>query len=220
MQGGWRSATLTGVRDRVLGVLLFLPVPLVLWLFTQAPLGVAPSLLLGLAVTATHRLYARPFAVRRALRRCLWCGASTAAPLRVAVAEPAGDSAWAACCEAHRDAALRTLATAQRWRVALRVGIGGGVGGFLLLAALAAAGSLPSLTSPDAVAFLRLAVALTVVPFSLVAPLAPLPTGGAARVPFPVHIQALIGTWAVLWLFRLIGLLWLAQGIRHLLGRL
>ena len=32
---------------------------------------------------------------------------------------------------------------------------------------------------------------------------------------FPVHIQALIGTWAVSWLFRLVGLLWLVQVLLH-----
>lgn len=39
------------------------------------------------------------------------------------------------------------------------------------------------------------------------------------RVPFPVHIQALIGTWAVLWLFRLVGLVWLVQGLLHFATR-
>jgi hypothetical protein len=37
-------------------------------------------------------------------------------------------------------------------------------------------------------------------------------------VPFPLHIQALIGTGLVLWLFRLVGLVWLALGI-FALGR-
>lgn len=40
------------------------------------------------------------------------------------------------------------------------------------------------------------------------------------RVPFPVHIQALIGTAAVLWLFRLIGIAWLALAVLHLTRRL
>ena len=48
------------MTDRLLGLLLFLPVPLVLWLFTRQALGTLGSLANGLALTATHRLYARP----------------------------------------------------------------------------------------------------------------------------------------------------------------
>ncbi len=46
--------------DRLLGLLLFLPVPLVLWLLTRQPLGTLASLAIGFALMATHRLYARP----------------------------------------------------------------------------------------------------------------------------------------------------------------
>ena len=35
------------------------------------------------------------------------------------------------------------------------------------------------------------------------------------RPPFPVHIQALIGTWAVSWLFRVVGVAWLILAIVH-----
>jgi len=52
--------------DRLLGILLFLPVPVVLVLFTRAPLGVGISLALGVGLMLTHRLYARPFALARA----------------------------------------------------------------------------------------------------------------------------------------------------------
>ena len=60
---------------RLAGLLLFLPVPLVLFLFTRAPLGVLPSLAAGVLLVLTHRLYARPWALARARARCLWCGA-------------------------------------------------------------------------------------------------------------------------------------------------
>ena len=45
------------MRDRLLGLLLFLPVPLVLWLFTRQPLSTLASLAVGFALMATHRLY-------------------------------------------------------------------------------------------------------------------------------------------------------------------
>jgi hypothetical protein len=39
--------------------------------------------------------------------------------------------------------------------------------------------------------------------------------GAPSRAPFPLHLGALPGVHFVLWLFRLIGLLWLVQGIRY-----
>jgi hypothetical protein len=46
------------------------------------------------------------------------------------------------------------------------------------------------------------------------------PSPEAARLPFPLHIQALVGTAVVVWLFRLVGLLWLGLGLWHALRRL
>jgi hypothetical protein len=39
------------------------------------------------------------------------------------------------------------------------------------------------------------------------------------RSPFPLHVQALIGSAWVLWLFRLVGLAWLGLAIYHALRR-
>jgi len=82
------------VKDRLLGLLLFVPVPLVLWLFTRAPLGALPSLGLGILLVATHRLYARPFALARADRRCLWCAGAAVSGPAFSVAEPFGVTTW------------------------------------------------------------------------------------------------------------------------------
>ena len=49
------------MRQRLPGILLFLPVPLVLGLFTLRPLGATASLLLGIGIMGTHRFYARPY---------------------------------------------------------------------------------------------------------------------------------------------------------------
>ena len=48
----------------------------------------------------------------------------------------------------------------------------------------------------------------------------PRPPEAEARVPFPLHIQALIGTAWVLWLFRLVGLWWLVAASLHVARRL
>lgn len=195
-----------GVNDRLAGLLLFLPVPIVLALFTRAPLGVAPSLGLGVALMLSHRLYARPFALRRAARRCLWCGRGVAPEAAsLDVVEPFGTTSWRAC-SAHLDPLRRTLGWAQAHAAPLRIGILGTLAAFLVLAFV--------IPHADATALFRLGIAASVLPMGLFGPRSPAP-GGPPRVPFPVHIQALIGTHAVLWLFRLVGVAWLALAVWH-----
>jgi hypothetical protein len=204
---------------RALGILLFLPVPIVLWLFTAAPLGVPGSLALGVAIMATHRLYARPFALHRASERCLWCGgaARTGPPLEVR--DPLGSATWRACGAPHAERVARLLGWAQAHARPLKAGILGTLLLFLPLALLASRGYLGPLTYPDTVSSFRLGIAISVLTLAL-------RFGGAApatleglRSPFPLHLQALIGSAAVLWLFRLVGLVWLALAALHALRR-
>jgi len=208
----------SGARDRWIGLLLFLPVPAVLILFTRLPIGPIPSLLLGLLLMATHPLYARPWACARAGRRCLWCGGPAGGDaIPLVVEDPRGRVAWAACGDDHAAQARRTLAFAWRGRRFLRAGILGTLALFLPGAILASRGLLGPVTVEDASAFFRLAIAVTVLPLGWLGPRGGAPDGAhsAARSPFPIHLAALIGVRAVLWLFRLVGILWLWQGARH-----
>jgi hypothetical protein len=230
-------------RDRVAGLLLFLPVPIVLLLFTWQPIGAWASLGVGVVVMLTHRLYARPFALSRAGARCLWCGGPAGEGPAVEVDEPLGRTRWRTCGSAHASLLARTLGWATERRAPLAVGILGSLVLFLVGAAAATLGHPAWLEPSDAVAFFRLGIALTVLPFGWLAPesqsgptrgLAPEdqpgPTRGLApesrpghtpgRLPFPVHIQALLGTLWVLWLFRLVGLWWLVASLLHLARRL
>jgi hypothetical protein len=203
-------------------MLLFLPVPLVLWLFTQAPLGVLPSLLLGTAIMGTHRLYARPWALARASVRCVWCGRGGAAP-RVAalrVAEPFGETAWIACSDDHARALAGLLNWANAHARFLKIGILGTLLLFLLAGFATGAGHpIGSATFADWSAAFRLSIALTVLPLGWLGARKPADPGAGLGSPFPLHIQALIGSSAVLWLFRLVGLAWLAVGLRHFVMR-
>jgi hypothetical protein len=206
------------MRDRLPGLLLFLPVPAVLFLFTQAPFGSFASVALGVAAMATHRLYARPFALARAERRCLWCGRTAEAGPELVVEEPPGRTRWRACGEGHARAARRFMGWAGAHRLFVQAGILGTLALFLVLAVLAAARPSGALRYADAVNAFRLGIAATVVPLALLGPRGPDST--LARTPFPVHIQALIGTSAVLWLFRIVGVIWLALGIAHFAARI
>jgi hypothetical protein len=203
------------VPDRLLGTLLFLPVPVVLGLFTRAPFGVGASIGLGVLLMATHRLYARPFALSRAGRRCLWCGRATGDGPRVQLEEPSGPSTWRACGEAHRERLTRVFGTADRWRWYLRIGVLGSLALFLGGASLATIGRLGPLTFAGISAAFRLGVALTVLPFGALAAILGPRTAGTIRVPFPVHIQALVGTSAMLWLFRIVGIVWVVQVVLY-----
>jgi hypothetical protein len=207
------------MRDRLAGLGLFLPVPIVLWLFTWFPLGVGASLGVGVLLVLTHRLYARPFALARAERRCLWCGAAGPAGPVLEIEEPLGRTRWRACGSGHAEALSRVLGFAGRHAVALRAGILGTLAFFLPAALLAGASLLGPLTVLDATAFFRLGIAVTVLPLGWLSGGTDRVSAAPVRVPFPVHIQALIGTLAVLWLFRLVGLLWLVVGVRHVLTR-
>jgi hypothetical protein len=203
------------MNARIAGLLLFLPVPLVLTLFTRLPLGVPVSIALGVVIMATHRFYARPFALRHAAGRCLWCGRVTHDGPAFEIKEPFGRTTWRACEDVHAARVRQVLAWATRHARLLKAGILGGLVVFLVGVLAAHYGALGSLRPPDAVAFFRLSVALSVLPLGLLAARTPAPDADPAPAPFPVHIQALIGTWAVLWLFRIVGAVWLVLAVLH-----
>jgi hypothetical protein len=237
--------------DRVTGILLFLPVPAVLLLFTRVPFGAVPSIAAGLALMMTHPLYARPWALRHASHRCLWCGRPVPAATRasadrnrsastaLAVTDPRGTVTWNACADGHRTSLLAMLRFAARHRVLLRAGILGTVTVSLIATVLAERGWLGPFYVSDASALFRLGVGLTVLPLGWLGPrqaerngTASAPAGsadpgsggdlsaGALSAPFPLHLAALIGINPVLWLFRLVGFIWLAQGAFHVVERI
>lgn len=209
---------------RLVGVLLFLPVPLVLALLTRQPLGLRTSLATGVLLMATHRLYARPYALRQANQRCLWCarqlapGATTTRPLRLR--EPFGESDWWACDEAHHARLGRLLGWARAHATGLRAGILGALLALLAGLSVRAAGWTRGPTVADCVALFQFGVAAAVLPLSILGPRARTVSVEPLPVPFPVHIQALIGTAAVMWLFRLVGAAWLALALTHVAQRL
>lgn len=215
-----RLQTLALKYERQVGVLLFLPVPVVLWLFTQQQLGVARSLAYGVIVMVTHRLYARPWALARAGRRCLWCAGPADGSHPLALVEPVGSSTWQACGPLHLENLRRVLGWAHAHALLLKVGILGALIVFLPAAWQAGFGKLGAVQTADCVAFFRTAIALSVLPMGVFALFRPPSPADPLPVPFPVHIQALIGTSSVLWLFRIVGLTWLVLALWHVVVRL
>ncbi len=207
------------MKKRWPGIFLFLPVPVVLWLITVLPLGMWLSLGLGVAFMATHRLYARPYALVRAEQRCLWCGrVAEGEPLvPLAVTEPIGEIVWRVCAGRHKERLTAFLGWASRKALFLKVGIAGTLLAYLVTVPLASFGKLGPVEPGDLAAGFRLLIALAVLPLGWLGPGSGRGGGGVLAVPFPIHIQALIGTVAVVWLFRIVGLVWLVTSVFHFL---
>ena len=207
------------MKERWPGISLFLPVPVVLWLITILPLGTWLSLGLGVALMATHRLYARPYALGRAERRCLWCGrVPEGQPLvPLTVTEPIGKVVWRVCAGRHQQRLTGFLGWASRNAFFLKIAIAGTLLAYLAAVPFASYGKLGTLDSGDLAAGFRLLIALAVLPLGWLGPGSGRGGGESLVAPFPIHIQALIGTVSVVWLFRIVGLVWLATSAFHFL---
>ena len=198
------------LKAQATGVLLFLFIPVVLFLYVAHPEPIAASLIAGVVLMMGHRLLARPYMERVLPVKCAWCN-------RIL---PAGEGETlelgeiqARCCPGHRLPAAKFFAFLDSWRWVLRAGIF--VPLLLLLATLAAAafGSEPPLE--EVTAFFKLAIGITVnlAAFGYLFGQDRSP----AAVPFPVHNFFLLGVRNLLWVFRLVGIWWIWQGISYFL---
>jgi hypothetical protein len=197
---------------QLLGLGLFLFIPLVLFLFVRHPEPVAASLAGGVALMVAHRFLARPYMEAVRERKCLWCNAMPrpgGEPLRLLTGE---GELGATVCPRHHEPAARFAAFLDRARLPLRAGI------FLpllaLLAALAAASFGARHWLEPAVAVFQLVVGLTV-NVAAFGYLAARPTT-PARLPFPAHNFFLLGVRNLLWIFRLVGIWWIWAGLAGL----
>jgi hypothetical protein len=204
-------------RLQAAGILLFLFIPLVLWLFVRHPRPLAASLAAGIVLMIGHRFLARPYMRQALLWKCVWCNrVPPAASAEAGVASLellTGDGvATAHCCPRHRPLAARFFQFLDLARWPLRLGIFGPL--LLLLGALVAAAVGHPGRLAAATAFFQLAVGLTVSAaawgYLLGQP------GGDLRapiaVPFPTHNFFLLGLRALLWIFRLVGAWWIVRG--------
>jgi hypothetical protein len=211
--GGWRL--------QAAGVLLFLFIPLVLYLFVRHPEPVAASLGAGIVLMAGHRFLARPYMARAIPHKCLWCNRVLAPALdsstRTLDLALDGRLIAARCCAAHHAPAARFFRLLALARLPLRLGIF--VPLVLLLAALAAAAAGHPHALPAATALFQLLVGLTVSAAAWGCLLTRAPAGSEALpVPFPAHNFFLLGVRSLLWIFRLVGAWWIVRGVGFFLA--
>jgi hypothetical protein len=198
------------------GVLLFLFIPLVLFLFVRHPQPVGASLLAGIVLMIGHRFLARPYMERVLPVKCLWCNRVLDPGPQNATLElrSRGRTLSARCCPVHRPSAAKLFSFLHAWRWPLRLGIF--VPLLFLLTALAASAAGQPAPVEIATAWFKLVVGVTV----NVAALGYLAAREHApiEVPFPVHNFFLLGVRNLLWVFRLVGIWWIWQGLAFVLG--
>lgn len=201
----------------VTGVLLFLFIPVVLFLYVRHPEPVGVSLVAGVVLMIGHRFLARPYMARVLPVKCVWCN-------RVAFRGPedsmlelrtGGGTIQARCCPEHRKPAAKFFTFLYAWRWPLRLGI------FLPLLYLLFALAMDALGRPapvnSATQSFKLLVGITVnvAAFGYLA----VRERSPLSVPFPVHNFFLLGVRNLLWIFRLVGLWWIWQGLSFFLIR-
>ncbi len=203
------------LKVQATGVLLFLFIPVVLFLFVRHPEPIGASLVAGVVLMMGHRLLARPYMERVLPVKCVWCNrvppVEGGEPLELRSGERTIE---ARCCPGHRQPAAKLFAFLDSWRWVLRAGIFLPL--LLLLVTLAAAAFDLEPQVEEVTAFFKLAVGITVnlAAFGYLFVQARSP----AAVPFPVHNFFLLGVRNLLWVFRLIGIWWIWQGLRYFLG--
>lgn len=198
-----------------LGVLLFLFIPLVLFLFVRHPEPIGASLIAGVMLMVGHRFLARPYMERALPLKCVWCNRTLPAETGETLELSAGERViHARCCHGHRQPAAKFFAFLQAWRWPLRAGIFLPL--LLLLVSLGIAALGWTVPLPQVTAFFKLVIGITVnvaaFGYLAKAPRSPL------AVPFPAHNFFLLGVRNLLWVFRLIGFWWIWQGLRFFLA--
>ncbi|HKV07067.1 MAG TPA: hypothetical protein VJ725_02950 [Thermoanaerobaculia bacterium] len=196
------------------GVLLFLFIPLVLFLFVRHPEPVGVSLLAGVVLMVGHRLIARPYMARVLPVKCVWCNRVLPPGSETLPLQSGGRTLEARCCPTHRKPAAKFFSFLHAWRWPLRLGI------FIPLLFLLISLATSALGQPApvdlATTWFKLIVGLTVnlAAFGYLAATEREPLA----VPFPVHNFFLLGVRNLLWVFRLVGIWWIWQSLSSLLG--
>jgi len=203
------------------GVVLFLFIPLVLFLFVRHPAPVGVSLGAGVLLMVGHRFLARPYMGRVAPLKCVWCNrvlagapeGKRAGETSVLELRQGGKRVEARCCAIHRLPAMKFFTFLHSWRWPLRLGIF--VPLLFLLTSLAAAAAGQPAPVDLATAWFKLVVGITV----NLAAFGYFASGADSRleVPFPAHNFFLLGVRNLLWIFRLVGLWWIWQGLAYVL---
>jgi hypothetical protein len=192
------------------GILLFLFIPLVLYLFLQYPAGLLPSFVVAIVLMLGHRFIARPFFLRNKNFRCFWCGRTGKNREKLEVRSGKARIEIEACiqpCSAH---AQSFFAFTYKYRALLRLGIFVPLLWYIVTMLLDDFGvwSFPRDWNRFIFQFF---IALTVVTISF----SYRSTKQTVELvfPFPIHNLFLLGAKNTLLVFRYVGIWWIAASL-------
>lgn len=194
------------------GILLFLFIPLVLFLFLKYPFGVPLSFLAAILLMMVHRLIARPFFLRNKTLRCFWCGKT--GNRRVPMEVEAGERLTIELCDPIcRQQAEKFFDFTYRFRTFLQIGIFLPLSWYVVTMLLNHYGIFHF--PPDWSRFIfQFFVAVSVVTVSIAYRFGQ--ETAHAVFPFPIHNLFLLSAKNTLLVFRYVGIWWLIISIYFL----
>jgi hypothetical protein len=189
-------------KIHLFGILLFLFIPIVLFLFLKHPLGVLTSFGIAILIMISHRFVAIPFMNRFKNLRCLWCGRTS----RIRVKQTVGPIQFEFCEQNCITKAKRFFDFCSRYASLLRAGIFVPLAWYVITMIFTALNLIHFPENWNHFIF-QFIIAVTVVSISF------LYRAGreteTLSFPFPIHNLFLLGIQNTLIVFRLVGLWWI-----------
>ncbi len=192
-----------------LGILLFLFIPLVLFLFLKHPLGILSSFAAAIVIMIAHRFIAIPFMNRFKDSRCLWCG-RTSQPRVMQSVQSAQSIEFEFCKYDCIEKAKRFFNFCSRYALLLRAGIFIPLVWYVITMALSALKLIHFPEDWNRFIF-QLFIAVTVVAISLLYGRGK--ETSSPSFPFPIHNLFLLGIQNTLRVFRFVGIWWIAVSL-------
>jgi hypothetical protein len=200
------------IRIHTFGILLFLFIPLVLFLFLRHLFGIQISFLIAILIMAGHRFLAIPFMEHYRSHRCLWCGRTSRARTNVEIQAPKA-IVFQFCEGSCVENGKRFIDFCETRKAMLKIGIFIPLIWYVVTMLLISFGMFSFPTNWNQFIF-RFFIACTVVSISFLYKNGK-PTD-SLRFPFPIHNLFLLGIRNTLIVFRLVGIWWIAAGLYFL----
>ncbi len=194
------------------GILLFLFIPLVLFLFLKHPFGVITSFVTAIVIIISHRFVAIPFMNRFKNSRCLWCGRTS----RPRVKQTVGAIEFEFCQQTCITKAKRFFDFCSRYALVLRAGIFVPLAWYVITMILTALNLFHFPEDWNHFIF-QFFIALTVVSISFVYRIGK--ETDTLTFPCPIHNLFLLGIQNTLIVFRIVGIWWIVVSLIFLLHR-
>jgi hypothetical protein len=202
---------------RLYGVLLFLFIPIVLFLYLTFPIGVIPSILLGIFLMFGHRFIARPFMMKNLAKRDIWDGSVIKVrSYSFDIVDSKERFKFYSNNGKNMENSIKFFNFIRKHRVIIGPAILATVFWYLISVLISEIfPSLRYLSNDTMITIFKLLISITVVAVSFIYRL------GSTTVPvqsvFPSHNLFLLGIRWTLWIFRLVGFWWLVVELRKTL---